>query len=589
MEHKSHKKLYKSGKLWVAATIATTALAGGLAVTQSTANADTLNLTPVEKTADTQLPPVPETSYAKAAQQNVENTPAAELQATTKDQQDSDAKQADVTKADDVVKKAQVVPEIKVSDAYVKTVKQLEADLNAYTNASPNEKEITVEEANGYSYILSKPGSQSHVTDLTEAKVAKTFLDSALDNHLLEVDKNSSKNWNSTHYKVADYQGWSDKDKNTVVVDFNDQSSNRNLDKLTRDQKIELTTLAAALINQVRQQVGVAPLKVTDASIDLGDFIVNNSNVPVFSDDLKPLQQKINVYASDKYGLATHDSYDQGTHSSEIFKRTNHKQSDNRNQLTMADLKNDIYKIIVSSLFLGGGETRGYDNLLETMTTYSVTPLLHDTFAIQKDGESVPTQMYLSLGLEADILGGQEYSFNVFANASHRKDANVNGVVATKNLGKEYVATPLSGDKGTTNGANTNIENTPATVGTPQPTFNAPSTQAAQPAKDTLPVDAVEGLSAQELQELHDRQLQPEVQVADATNKDQVTVAKAGTKAVKSATTKQAVSAVKAQPARATQAKALPQTGNDSANAGVLGLAGVAMLSMIGLAAKRKF
>lgn len=580
MEHKSHKKLYKSGKLWVAATIATTALAGGLATTQ-TANADTVG-TPQ---------PTFNAPSAQAAQPNIENTPAAELQATTKDQQDSDAKQAAVTKADDVVKKAQVVPEIKVSDAYVKTVKQLEADLNAYAKDNPTRLNDVAEYADGYSEIMGINSSEYEISKLTRQQVAETFLDSALNNHLLEVDKDSSKNWNSTHYKVADYQGWSDKDKNTVVVDNNGQSSERNLDKLTKEQKIELTTLAAALINQVRQQVGVAPLKVTDASIDLGDLIVNNSNVPVFSDDFKPLQQNINVYATDKYGLATYKSDSQEIQGSEIF--SSYNRSDNRNQLTMADLKNGIYKAIVSSLFLGGGDNRGKgDDLLPVTIASGLTPLLHSSFAIQKDGESVPTQMYLSLSLKAEDSFGttsQRYGFNVFANASHRKDANVNGVVATKNLGKEYVATPLSGDKGNTNGANTNIENTPATVGTPQPTFNAPSAQAAQPAKDTMPVDAVEGLSAQELQELHDRQSQPEVQVADATNKGQVTVAKAGTKDVKSATTKQAVSAVKAQPARAAQAKALPQTGNDSANASVLGLAGVAMLSMIGLAAKRKF
>lgn len=585
MEHKSHKKLYKSGKLWVAATIATTALAGGLAVTQSTVNADTLNLTPVEKTADTQLPPVPETSYAKAEQQNVENTPAAELQATTKDQQDSDAKQAAVTKADDVVKKAQVVPEINVSDAYVKTVKQLEADLNAYTKDNPTRLNVVDEYAEGYGTIVGNP----EISKLTGQQVAKTFLDSALDNHLLEVDKKSSENWNSTHYKVADYQGWSDKDKNTVVVDYNGQSSNRNLDKLTRDQKIELTTLAAALINQVRQQVGVTPLKVTDASIDLGDLIVNNSNVPERSlIDFKPLQQNINVYASDKYGLATYKTDSQEIQGSEIV--SSYSRSDNRDQLTMADLKNGIYKAIVSSLFLGGGETRGYDNLLETMTTYSATPLLHDTFAIQKDGESVPTQMYLSLSLKAEHIFGttsQRYGFNVFANASHRKDANVNGVVATKNLGKEYVATPLSGDKGNTTGANTNTGTT--TTGT-NANAGTTTTGANTNTDETTTTNGNQqstGDTNEGPQEHHDQQ--PKVTVTDATNKGQVTVAKAGTKAVKSATTKQAVSAVKAQPTRTAQSKALPQTGNDNANASVLGLAGVAMLSMIGLAAKRKF
>lgn len=45
MEYKEHTKLYKSGKLWVAATIATTAVATGLVNTQTTAHADTTDQT----------------------------------------------------------------------------------------------------------------------------------------------------------------------------------------------------------------------------------------------------------------------------------------------------------------------------------------------------------------------------------------------------------------------------------------------------------------------------------------------------------------------------------------------------------------
>ncbi len=247
----------------------------------------------------------------------------------------------------------------------------------------------------------------------------------------------------------------------------------------------------------------------------------------------------------------------------------------------MGALKNDLYKMIVEALFT--------DN-----TTGKMTNLLHNSFAL-KDADK---QMYLGLAINKK----GEVLIETFSNASYRTDKGVKGLVATKAT-EIHVPSVIEANNAKQDLDNLRLELAKAKQGQKDANTKlvdakqalaklTTNTDANQPTKEDSPVEfdgGFEGLSAQELQEIHDRQLQPEVRVTDATNKDHVTVAKAVTKAVKAATTKQAVSAVKAQPARAAQAKALPQTGNDSANAGVLGLAGVAMLSMIGLAAKRKF
>lgn len=617
MEHKSHKKLYKSGKLWVAATIATSAMAG-MALSQNVAHADTLNLTPVEKTADTQLPPVPETSYAKAAQQNVENTPATvgtpqptfnapsaqaaqpakdtlpvdaveglsaqelqelhdrqsqpEVQATNATttnqvadakqavadaQKDVDqanqtvaAKQAAVTKAEDAVKKAQVVPEIKVSDAYVKTVKQLEADLNAYANKSDNNANQVARRFEGYG------STAEQASDSVDEKTQQLFKQSAVENGLVKrmpvpgFDKEYNNNYD---YQVVDSSLLQD-DQRSIDVS-----------NLTEAQQEELSAFVAALVNQVREKIGVTPLKVSKEAIDLTNREVKLADES--GETIYGAYIEISKKGIEEYGLVGDDSI----FSNNIFEESS-------NPKTMGALKNDLYKMIVAALFTN-------------RFTGEMTNLLHDTFAL-KDADK---QMYLGLAInkEGKVL------IETFSNASYRTDKGVKGLVTTKateihvpsvieannakrdldnarvelkeatnkqkNANNKLDDAKKALDKLTTLGTNTNTDETTTTNGDQQST-----------------VDTNEGL-----QERHDQQ--SEGTVTDVTNKGQVTVAKAGTKAVKSATTKQVVSAVKAQPARAAQAKALPQTGNDNANASVLGLAGVAMLSMIGLAAKRKF
>ncbi|WP_054653270.1 KxYKxGKxW signal peptide domain-containing protein [Limosilactobacillus equigenerosi] len=83
METNKHTKLYKSGKLWVAATIATTAVAGGMVTTQRTAQADTV--TPASQATNNQQVANAKQDVAMA-QKNVD-------QATT---QANAAKQANV-------------------------------------------------------------------------------------------------------------------------------------------------------------------------------------------------------------------------------------------------------------------------------------------------------------------------------------------------------------------------------------------------------------------------------------------------------------------------------------------------------------
>lgn len=242
-------------------------------------------------------------------------------------------------------------------------IKPLQDEVNQANN-QVNQKQAVVNEAkkqltnaeNDLSKAKQALGGNP-VIDVTPAYVT------AVKDMLVNLD--DSKLSTVSNELFAKYQNAfvpSEQDKQTVVSSGTNPLAG--LANLTFDQRKDLSVFAVALINQVRQQLGYAPMNVNAASLDVADYAANSvpemiahnyGNGYVASVIAKEMEKaaeenaKVNIeiadvdansYGSDKYGLHSEDVYKK--HGNDLVKD---------GKITLASLKQAVYDNVVNALF----------------------------------------------------------------------------------------------------------------------------------------------------------------------------------------------------------------------------------------------
>ena len=281
---KEHKKLYKSGKLWMTATVM--AFAAGATLVTTTAHADTTANTAADTTQN---------STDQVAQQ--EQKVSADQDAVNKAQTAVDANKKDIDQASHDLQKAQQdqrdaqsqIDALKnssmSSDQAQSTIDYLTKKANYYQQADLQRKEEQAQvKINKLNDQVSTLNSQTETATVPNGRIdkSKSLLENASRNNLWDNFYSDEQNGNTT---------WNQKlvPNNIYISPDNDKSANHGasapstanlaseayspygeFDKvnatsgMTEDQARELSILLLNELNHAREQRGLAPFVMTE-------------------------------------------------------------------------------------------------------------------------------------------------------------------------------------------------------------------------------------------------------------------------------------------------------------------------------------
>ncbi|NGC77507.1 SEC10/PgrA surface exclusion domain-containing protein [Lactobacillus reuteri] len=381
---REYKKLYKSGKIWVAATLMTVGLAGGVAFAGTT-NVHADVATPVQSAGTIQASQQatnPELANAQSdarKQQSTINSANAQLKeqqnqlSEAKDQQSSAQQELDQAKQ---TQRATIQNDSNVQTARA-AIKDAQQKVSmAQTSVTQTTMELSeaqaqqkqaIDELNQYQNSNSQQ-TGFQLPDGYNRENYHKFQDALAEGNL--EGRDAWDNLAGQNYMKFKY-----------VHNARDKQESVDLEHLTNQQRIEISQFVADLLNPLRERIGAQPFVVSQGSVDLAQAIADQYNV-------------------DKVYLG-HDI--QGLHKVEIDNARASREAVaglDSNINNMDDLKSAIFSSIDDMIFHDTPDWGHARTLLG---------LLNDTDLVNENDPVV--QSYIGMSVSGDVTNGMMLHF----------------------------------------------------------------------------------------------------------------------------------------------------------------------------------